>query len=101
MRDFEPDNLLNLIIKIEPRPALFVGNTDLLCLYQFLSGYCFSKQEENEAYGNWLSVGFREFLAEKYNDKRSFNWASLLIENEDDGKSTDAFFRLLHKYLAD
>lgn len=92
------DNLLKLLFEIEKRPQLYIGNTDLTCLSHFLSGYCFAKAEDNNDCWKWLNGDFRAFLAEKYNDKRSYNWARLIIENEADGNSTDAFFRLLHEY---
>jgi len=95
------DNLLNLLVEIEKRPGLYIGNTDLTCLSHFLGGYCFAKTEDNSEFGKWLNNDFRVFLAERYNDNRTYNWARLIIENEVDGNSTDAFFRLLHEYLKD
>jgi len=58
-----------------------------------------AKQEDDTEYGKWLWDGFRTYLAEKYNDNRSFDWSGLILENEADGSTTDTFFRLLHDYL--
>ena len=93
------NDLLKLIFKIEQRPGLWIGNTDIDYLGQFLSGYCTAKSEETEGYGVWLFNDFTRYLAEKYEDSRPLIWVSLIRENETDGKSTDAFFRLLHEYL--
>ena len=95
------NDLLKLILEIEKRPALWIGNTDLRCLGHFLAGYCLAKSEEIEEYGKWLFDDFRIYLAQKYQDNRTFNMVSLIINNEVDGNSTDAFFRLLHEYLKD
>lgn len=94
------DELLRFILEIEKRPGLYIGNTDLKSLGHFLGGYIFAKSESNEGFGRWLYEDFRVFLVERYNDNRSFNWPHLIIANELDGDSTDAFFRLLHEYLA-
>ena len=93
------NDLLKLILRIEIRPGLWIGNTDIDCLGHFLSGYCTAKSENEEGYGVWLFQDFTRYLAKKYEDTRTFNWVGLIRENEIDGKSTDAFFRLLHEYL--
>jgi len=94
------DELLGFILQREKRPGLYIGNTDLRCLGHFLSEYVFAKSEKrDEKFGKWLFDDFRVFLAEKYNDSRTYNWYGLIIANEVDGDSTDAFFRLLHEYL--
>ena len=103
------NDLLEFVLKIEERPGLWIGNTDTGYLFQFLSGYCLAKSEGEDGfkghfvseYGKWLFDDFRIYLATKYKDSRTFNWAGLIINNEPDGNSTDAFFRLLHEYLAD
>ena len=95
------DELQKLFFQIEKRPALYIGNTDLMCLGNFIGGYCFAKREENHDFGKWLYDDFRLYLAQKYNDDRTFNWYGLIRANEADGDSTDSFFRLLHEYLAD
>jgi hypothetical protein len=93
------DNLLKLLAEVENRPEVYIGCKNIRFLSHFLSGYCMARVEESPEYGNWLFGDFREFLAKKYQDNRSFDWASLIIEHEIDGNSTDAFFRLLHEYL--
>jgi len=94
------DELLEFILKIEKRPQLLIGNTELKSLGHYFDGYIFAKSESNKDFGRWLYVDFREFLANKYNESRTLNWYGLIIANEVGGDSTDAFFRLLHEYLA-
>lgn len=93
------DALLKLILEVEKKPALYIGNKDLRRLDHFLSGYRFAKREEESSFGDWFEHDFREYLSKKYNDKRTFNVAGLIRANEEDGNSTDAFFRLLHEFL--
>ena len=94
------DKLLDFLFEIEKRPPLFIGSKDIHHLSHFLTGYCMAKQEIDSGYGRWLLDDFRIFLANKYNDSRSFNWAMLIHENEENGDSTDAFFILLHEFLS-
>lgn len=93
------DNLLKLLLDVEKRPTIYILNKDLRCLDNFLFGYRFAKREEDSKYGEWFENDFRIYLAEKYDDNRALNVASLIIENEEDGNSTDIFFRLLHEFL--
>ena len=92
---------MKLFSQIEKRPALYIGNTDLNRLGHFIGGYCFAKQEEDFDFGKWLFHDFTRYLVNKYRDSRTLNWYGLIAANEADGNSTDAFFRLLHEYLAD
>ncbi len=93
------DALSQLLMKLERNPALFIGNTDLSSLAQFISGYCFAKSEENNQFNDWLFNGFREYLAHKYSDSEPLSWPGLIIKHEPDGNSTNSFFKLLHNYL--
>ena len=99
------NRLLELILKMEERPGMWIGNDNTDFLFQFLSGYCYAKLEGTDEsswvseLGKWLFVDFREYLAERYKDSRTIHWAGLISANEVNGNSTDAFFRLLHEYL--
>lgn len=96
------DDLLKLILEVEKKPGLYIGRKDLECLSHFLYGYYFAKCEEGSDFGVWFYLYFREYLAEKYKDKRTLNVTGLIIENEEGGNSADTFdtfFRLLHEYL--
>lgn len=93
------DGLLKLLLEVEKRPGLYIGNKELRRLDSFIFGYRFAKMEDDCEFGKWFESDFHTYLAEKYNDKRTLNVAGLIIENEEDGNSTDAFFRLLHEFL--
>ena len=84
--------LLSLLIEIKKKPELYIGCKDIMFLRHYLSGYCMAKAELITGYGDWLFNDFRIFLAEKYQDNRSYDWSGLIIENEEEGNSTDTFF---------
>lgn len=89
------ETTLELIRSIEKCPAMYIGCKDIHRLRAFLSGYGMAASTQDD----WLWNGFREWLAERYNDTRTFDWATLIDSHEPDGQSTDAFFRLLNEYL--
>ncbi len=87
---------MELLREIEKCPALYIGCKDIHRLRAYLSGYGYAASTQDD----WLWNGFREWLADRYSDTRTFDWASLIAAHEPDGDSTDAFFRLLNEYLA-
>lgn len=95
------DTLRQLLEKIEKCPALYIGCKDIHRLRAFLSGYDHACEQTVPGYEyGWLWEDFRLWLAERYADRRAFDWATLIAAHEPDGQSTDAFFRLLNEYLA-
>ncbi len=98
------DSIYDLIMKIRPRPAIYLGNKDIRLLNAFINGYTHAGYESGmllEGDDNWLYHGFRVYLAVKYNDRSARGWAGLIEHHEPDGSSTDAFFRLLDEFLQD
>ena len=92
--------LYELIMKIKPCPELYIGTRDIHRLRAFLSGYCQACGEQSaESSESWLWEDFRIYLAQKYSDCRSLDWAGLIERHEPDGGSTDAFFRMLEEYI--
>lgn len=94
------DDLIKLLRNVEKKPELFIGNRDIRSLRHFLFGYCIGRSLDTPGYGEWLFGDFRNYLAALYRDNRSFDWCGLIRANEEDGGSTDAFFRLLDSFLA-
>jgi len=93
------DTMLELLRKIEMRPELYIGCRDIHRLRAFLSGYSMAGGERDPGYSDdWLWQDFRAWLAERYDDRRASDWATLIADHEPDGQSTDAFFRLLGEY---
>lgn len=84
-----------LILEIEKRPPIYTGNKDLRCLDNF-----FPNLRKIVNLANGLGI-FRVYLAEKYDDNRTLNVAGLIIENEEDGNSTDTFLDCSMSFLRD
>ena len=94
------NRLHELMMEIRPCPELYIGTRDIQRLRAFLSGYCHACSEQSAEFSeSWLWDNFRIYLAQKYSDNSSHDWAGLIQCHEPDGHSTDAFFRLLEEYL--
>lgn len=92
--------LETLLERIERRPEWYIGNRNIYNLRHFSSGYLAAMKETDAAYQDWLLGDFAAFLARRYRDSRSFDWAALIAAHEPDGHTVDAFFRLLYTYYA-
>ncbi len=89
-----------LLQEIEKLPALYIGDHDIKKLRHFLSGYMTAVAEYCPEDIDWTWGDFNNYLAEKYADNRTFDWAGLIQCHEPDGDTTDAFFRLLHEFYS-
>ena len=87
-----------LLRKIEARPQLYVGDAGIYGLRHFLCGYIMSEKEHCPAYHDWLFSDFTAFLAEKYQDNRDLDFASLIVANGTGGNPTDIFFQLIREF---
>lgn len=87
-----------LLASIEADPILYIGSKDIKALRHFLCGW--NHAAKSSAATQWWS-GFNEYLSRSYSDSSSRDWAGLIAAHEPDGDSTDAFFRLLHKFRSE
>lgn len=94
------DEFYQLVMRIKPRPQLYVGERSLAYIFHFLNGYGFCKSMSDPDFGTWLFRDFREYLAKKFMDTRTFNWLSLIqayCPQEDD--EIDFFYDNLDEFL--
>lgn len=86
--------LIALLNQIEKRPALFVGSdSDLRALFHYLNGWqCAVGCEDAN-----LNERMNAFIALKYGDFDSLNWADLLIRHEGEAASVRRFFECFHE----
>lgn len=87
-----------LLRSVEELPELSIGDRNIRHLRHFLCGYISALYEYRPDDVDWDFRMFNAFLAERYQDSRSVDWATLIETHEPDGSSTDAFFRLLHAF---
>lgn len=91
--------LEELLAEIEQKPELFIGGRDVLALRHFLTGYIMAMKELNTNFDDSLLDQFTWFLAQRYDDRRDFDWAYLIAANEKED-AFSAFIRLLNEYSA-
>ena len=87
-----------LLEEIEKRPELFIGDDGIRGLRNYLCGYIMAMCQVDSIYQDWLFTDFTVFLAEKYRDNRSFDWATLIQIHEASGNEIEDFFRLIREY---
>ena len=86
--------LLEMISKIEERPALWVGNAkDIRAVFHFLSGWQYAMGFD-EQYAP-LNQKLNLFLALHYRDFNTLNWAGLLIKHEGEDSALRKFFEFV------
>ena len=86
--------LLDIIAKIEARPAIWIGNDkDIRAVFHFLNGWqCAMGYDERYApFNRKLNL----FLALHYHDFDVLNWASLLLRHEGENSALRKFFEFV------
>lgn len=102
MNENKPSNLFELLILIQKRPELYIGEKTLTCLSNNINGYnlsSFINNTEKENKNIWEE--FNDFVAEKvgYFESTSGYKNMILEKNEfDETKSLNMFFELLEQF---
>ena len=90
---------VRLLLKVEKRRQLYIGDGDLLALWHFIGGYCLCTHEHNPGIDR-LSRAFDSFVHEYYNDSRSASLYQLVVWNTDTKEEAfEKFFELFHRFL--
>lgn len=90
--------LIALLNQIEKRPALFVGSdSDLRALFHFLNGWQCAMGGMPGCEDANLNERMNVFVALKYGDFDSLNWADLLIRHEGEAAAVRKFFECFHE----
>ena len=90
---------VRLLLKVEKRRQLYIGDGDLLALWHFIGGYCLCSYEHNPGVDR-LSHAFDSFVHEYYNDSRSTSLYQLVVWNTDTKEEAfEKFFELFHCFL--
>lgn len=90
-------NMLDLILDIEKRPALYIGKNYISCLKSFLDGCIFSNPNMLNSH---ILVDFEMFVKEKYNITSSQSWVDVIIfYSIDENEALNNFFSLFHEFI--
>ena len=82
------------------RPQLYIGEKSIKLLKAFLDGYIHAYYLNGETCG-FLMIGFQEYIADFYNDRRTLSWCELITEHSPPAdEPLDVFFKHFHDYCA-
>jgi hypothetical protein len=93
--------ILDVLLKIRQRPALYLGRPCVNNLYMFLQGYTFARHDEAKKDYEFLA-GFNECVRKRFRITSSQGWAKTIeffsMSSEDE---MALVWKLLDTYLAE
>ncbi|QEY26176.1 hypothetical protein [Neisseria zalophi] len=95
------DNVIELILEIEKRPTMYIGDNSIFCLKAFLDGWHF--RNPKNANNSQMLVEFTGWLQKKY-DIGTYNvsWDKILFFFYKDEKlALNKFFLDFNQFLQD
>lgn len=96
----KPSNIIDLLMMVKQRPAMYIGSKSLLRLRSFIDGYTFAMECENIDCSADVYYTFNEWLAQKYNIWESILWDKYLSSiAKDKVDPFDLLFEDLEVYL--
>ncbi len=90
---------LDLLVLIEKRPCIYIGDGDLMALKHFVDGYCVCAQSHELDYGESELREFSEYVLQFYREKRTISLFHCIIEQTKTKEEAFArFFKMLHMF---
>ncbi len=96
----KPKDIIDLLFMIKKRGGLYIGTKSITRLRSFIDGYMFAMNLENKEYNAGIFYNFNDWMAQKYNVKKSILWDIYLLNlTNNEEKSFDLFFEDLETFL--
>lgn len=96
----KPKDIIDLLFMIKKRGGLYIGTKSITRLRSFIDGYMFAMNLENKEYNAGIFYNFNDWMAQKYNVKKSILWDIYLLNlTNNEEKSFDLFFEELEMFL--
>lgn len=90
-------SVVNLILEIEKRPALYISKNYLSSLKAFIDGWCFGNSNIQDI--NILD-DFQIWIENKYHITSNQSWADIIIFfSTDENEALYTFFKLFHSFI--
>jgi hypothetical protein len=90
-------SIVDLLLKIEKRPAMYISRHSIVCLKAFLDGwYLRSPQDVSDAD---IMEKYQDWICEKYNVKTSHSWDRILLfYSQDEFDALNLFFSIFNDF---
>jgi hypothetical protein len=92
------DSVVELIKKIEDRPAMYISKNYISCLKSFLDGWYL--RDTSNIVDIHLIGEFQDWLVDKYKIKTSHSWNDIILfYSQDEINALDSFFKEFNNFL--
>lgn len=89
--------ILDLLLLIEKRPIIYIGDGDLMILKHFVDGFCVCAQIHNIEYGEGELNDFMHYVLQFYHEQRVISLFQCISEHtKTKSEAFACFFELLH-----
>ena len=93
-------DVLDLLLSIENRKELYIGDGDLTALKHFADGYCVCARNNGIDDGEERIRGFCAYVYHHFDEKRTVSIDQCIIENTGSKEEAfDCFFDLLRRFI--
>ncbi len=93
--------ILELLARIRPRPALYIGYESILRLAFFLRGYSCALDEHLALDTHRFLQVFQDWVASRFSVTSSQSWENIILfQCVDEREAMQLFWDLLDKYVA-
>lgn len=92
------DSIVELILKIKKRPAMYLGRNSISCLRSFMDGW--NHRQPTTVIDAEIIVEFQDWVENKYKLKNTHSWDRIILfYSQDEGTALTNFFELFDKFL--
>ena len=93
------DSIVDLILEIKKRPAMYLGHRKISCLKSFLDGWYLRNPKEIRDIE--IMGEFQDWVEKKYDMRETHSWDRILMFNSpDEFGALELFFKELDDFLA-
>jgi hypothetical protein len=96
--DLRRMTLIEALLEIEKRPALWLQEKDISNLRSFVSGWIVGRRDSSD---ERLMHEFQEFVAKELGESSALGWCRIIRKHRGDNNALVSFFDLLRSFLAE
>ena len=92
--------IIDLLMEMRRRPALYIGGDSVVKLAAFLRGYSHALDQHCSMKTHQFLEGFREWVAKHFSVTISQSWENIIqFHSADEKEAMQMFWRLMDEYL--
>ncbi len=92
------NSIVELILKIKKRPAMYLGRNSISCLRSFIDGW--NHRDASSVSDAEIIGEFQSWVEYKYKLKNAHSWDRIILfYSQDEGTALKNFFELFDEFL--